>query len=84
MVLHFFGLTPEYRLPLFQQIHEIVFKGGGGYDYQTVYEMPIWLRVFTFKMLKEHYERENEAVNKSTPLGPGIDAEGAYKAKFKR
>ena len=64
MELTFFGLTPEYRLFLFKQIHEIVFHGGGGYDWNTVYNMPIWLRRFTFETLKEHFEKQNEEAEK--------------------
>ena len=64
MGLTFFGLTPEYRLFLFKQIHEIVFHGGGGYDWNTVYNMPIWLRRFTFETLKEHFEKQNEEAKK--------------------
>lgn len=68
MDLTFFGLTlnkehPNYieqrRLSLFTQIHEIVAKGGGGFDYLTVYNMPIWLRKFTFHRLKEDIEETN-------------------------
>lgn len=40
-------------------IHEIVFHGNGGYDWDTIYNMPIWLRKFTFNKLKEWYEKEN-------------------------
>ena len=64
MDLTFFGLTPEYRLYLFNQIHEIVFNSQGGYDWGTVYNMPIWLRKFTFETLKEHYEKQAEEANK--------------------
>lgn len=64
MGLTFFGLTQEYRLYLFKQIHEIVFNGQGGYDWTTVYNMPIWLRRFTFETLKEHYEKQNEELKK--------------------
>lgn len=53
--LTFFGLSNEYRMYLFTQIHEILFHSNGGYDYNTVYNMPIWLRNFTFNKLKEHY-----------------------------
>ena len=60
MDLTFFGLTPEYRLYLFNQIHEIVFNSQGGYDWGTVYNMPIWLRKFTFETLKEHYEKQSK------------------------
>lgn len=74
----FFTLTPEYRAALFTQIHEIVFHGKGGYDYDTVYNMPIWLRRFTFKKMNEYYEEEAKAAKKaggkatSMPKGPNI------------
>jgi len=48
---------------LFSQIHEIVFNSKGGYDWNTVYEMPIWLRTFTFNKLKEFYDKEQEQVD---------------------
>ena len=60
LVLTFFGLTQEYRLHLFKTIHEIVFNGQGGYDWETVYNMPIWLRRFTFETLREYYEKQKE------------------------
>jgi hypothetical protein len=62
--LTFFGLTPEYRLYLFSQIHEIVFHGKGGYDWDTIYNMPVWLRRFTFEKIKEFYEKEREEAEK--------------------
>lgn len=64
MGLTFFGLTQEYRVYLFKQIHEIVFNGQGGYDWDTVYNMPIWLRKFTFETLREHYEKLKEEQEK--------------------
>ena len=64
MILPFFGLTAEYRKGLFSQIHEIVFHGQGGYDWHTVYNMPIWLRNFTYKKLEEHYKKQEEKINK--------------------
>ena len=69
MGLPFFGLTPkivpEVRKQLFTQIHEIVFHGKGGYDWSTVYNMPIWLRKFTFFQIKEFYENEAKRVEDS-------------------
>lgn len=62
--LTFFGqainTVSEYRIHLFTQIHDIVFHGNGGYTWETVYNMPIWLRTFTFNKIKEHYERQNK------------------------
>ena len=54
---------PQIRANLFTQIHEIVFHGNGGYDWETVYNMPNWLRRFTFAKLKEHYENQNKQQN---------------------
>ena len=66
-MLTFFGLTSEYRTAIFSQIHEIVFNGQGGYDYETVYNMPIWLRKFTFQKLKDHYDEVSKASKSTTP-----------------
>ena len=70
MDLTFFGLTlnnaPTLRKNLFETIHEIVFHGKGGYDWETVYNMPIWLRKFTFNKLKSHYDEIEKAHKKST------------------
>lgn len=61
MGLPFFGLTQEYRAHIFSQIHEIVFHGKGGYDWDTVYNMPIWLRTYTFKKLEKFYDEQKKA-----------------------
>lgn len=83
--LTFFGLTSEYRVQVFKQIHEIVFHGKGGYDWHTIYNMPIWLRRYTFNEIKEFYETESKnslPVPKEEPklkFGPDIDP--TYKSK---
>ena len=63
--LSFFGLTSNTasiaRANLFTQIHEIVFHGKGGYDWDTIYNMPRWLRQFTFNQINDFYKKENEA-----------------------
>jgi len=62
--LTFFGLTLQHRTTIFTQIHQIVFHGNGGYDWNTVYNMPIWLRNFTYTQIKEHYVKQNEETEK--------------------
>ena len=68
--LAFFGITPEtapqIRAALFTQIHEIVFHGKGGYDWNTVYDMPIWLRKFVFSRIQSFYKEESDAMSRST------------------
>ena len=41
-----------------------MFHGNGGYDWDTVYNMPLWLRRTTFNLLKEHYDKEKENAEK--------------------
>ena len=66
MGLSFFGLTPNsakiQRNNVFSQIHEIIFHGKGGYSWSDIYNMPIWLRNFTFNKIKTFYDDEAERV----------------------
>ena len=68
--LTFFGLTfdtvAETRAAIFQQIHQIVFHGKGGYDWETVYTMPIWLRRFTFNEIQKFYDEEKKSYENSS------------------
>ena len=70
----FFGLTlsnsPEFRKNLFTQIHNIVFHGNGGYDYYTIYNLPIWLRKFTFSEI-DNYNKEQNKKYKEAQEGKG-------------
>lgn len=72
--LTFFGLTHNYRNNLFTVLHEIVFHGQGGYDYITVYDMPIWLRKFTYNKMIEHYKQNSEENDQDSVLEKSIDA----------
>jgi hypothetical protein len=80
--LTFFGLTPDLapqiRVNVFKQIHEILFHGKGGYDYNTIYNMPLWLRKFTFNEIKMFYEKEEAAYKNQQEPGKTslIDADG--------
>jgi hypothetical protein len=69
----FFGLTsdtaPLYRKNLFKQIHEIVFHGNGGYSWSEIYNMPRWLRLFTFKEIEDHFKKQKEEYEKVSSGG---------------
>ena len=84
--LAFFGLTSdtvaETRAAIFQQIHQIVFHGKGGYDWHTVYNMPIWLRRFTFNEIKKFYDEEKKSYENASKPGSKtvIGADGKVKA----
>ena len=81
--LAFFGLTsdiaPQARAAVFTQIHEICFHGKGGYDWNTVYDMPIWLRRFTHNKINEFYSQQKEQIEQSQNGGKAtnlIDSSG--------
>lgn len=69
MGLAFFGLTlnsaKDHRAQFLTQIHEICFYGQGGYSWPVVYNMPIWLRKFTFQKIKAHYDKQQEEMEKA-------------------
>jgi len=84
--LAFFGLTSdtasETRAAVFKQIHQIVFHGKGGYDWHTIYNMPIWLRRFTFIEIQKFYDEEKKEYENSSKSGNKtvIDTDGKIKA----
>jgi len=45
---------------LFKSLHSIIFHSKGAYDYYTIYNMPIWLRKFTFKEIQDYYAEEKK------------------------
>lgn len=86
--LGFFGLTltsaKTNQLKLYKQIHQICFHGKGGYDWNTVYNLPIYLRNFIFFEIKKHYDEENaESENAKNPdvqvVHPGSNSKPAKK-----
>ena len=61
-----------------------MFHGNGGYDFHTIYNMPIWLRNFTFNKIKEHYDKEAAQVKKAQGGSGGaktvVDSSGKIQA----
>ena len=51
---------------LFKSLHSIIFHSKGAYDYYTIYNMPIWLRKFTFKEIQDFYSEEKKQHDAST------------------
>lgn len=54
---------------MFSVIHDIVYHGNGGFDWHTVYNMPIWLRNFTYKKMASFVEKQNEAQKSASQGG---------------
>jgi hypothetical protein len=92
LVLTFFGLTPQYRKHIFNQIHDLVFHGGGGFQYYDVYNMPIWLRRFHIQKISEFNKKQNEEMEKAKKgqtnsdnvFGPNINPNPSSVYDFKK
>ena len=69
-----------------------MFHGQGGYDWDTVYNMPIWLRNFTYKKIEEYYKKQDEANSKANKqlkntkeiLRPNINPSNVYNTSVPR
>jgi len=49
----------------------MIFHGKGGYDFDTIYNMPIWLRKFTWSEIDKHYKEEAKAMENAKSGGKG-------------
>jgi len=67
----FFGYERKDRPKLHDSLFELVWAGEGRWDWNTVYNMPIWLRNFWIRKLNRLAEQRKQArekqKNKSTP-----------------
>jgi hypothetical protein len=87
--LSFFGLSLEiagqYKKHLKEEIHEIVFHGQGGYDWETVENLPIWVRKMVFDKMKKFYTKQSESSQpQSSTQTTLINPDGTVnKEKFK-
>ena len=60
----FFGLQPEHRPLIHEQVFQLIYFGKGGFTFDEVYNMPIYLRKFYFKRLEKEYITEAEEIKK--------------------
>ena len=52
-------------------IHQIVFHGKGGYDFQSIYNLPIWLRKYIYKEITDFYSEEKKNLENAKSGGKG-------------
>lgn len=61
-MLHFFGLTQEYKIALHKSVFSLVTNGKGGWTWTDVYfNIPVFLRQFYIKELALTLEEEAKA-----------------------
>ena len=91
-MLTFFGLTPQYRELIFNQIHDLVYHGGGGFIHSEVYNMPVWLRMLHIHKVSEWNKKQNEQIEKAkrgqsksdNVFGPNINPDPSSVYNFKK
>ena len=57
----FFGFKPEDRVRLHEAIFNLIWWGDGRWDWDTVYNMPIFLRDFWIKKVNKIIGEKEEA-----------------------
>ena len=60
----FFGLTPEYKLQIHEEIFQLILHSKGGFTFGEVYNLPIYLRTFYLKRLQTFYKNEAAELKK--------------------
>lgn len=58
----FFGFDPEYRITLHENIFNLIWHGEGRWDWDTIYNMPIFLRRFYISKVNKIIEDQTKAL----------------------
>jgi len=56
----FFGIEPADRLRIHEMIFDLIWYGAGRWDWNTIYNMPIFLRTFWIKKVNEKLSPPDE------------------------
>jgi hypothetical protein len=66
----FFGLSPDHRLAIHHNIFQLVTFGKGGWTYDAVYNLPVYLRNYYSKLLSDVLTKEADAVKQAQAKPP--------------
>lgn len=76
-VLISFGLPPEYKLSIHDEIFNLCYYSNGGFTHSEIYNLPIYLRRFYIKKLvdtkKNEADQQESASKGSKSSAPKID-----------
>ena len=59
-----------------------MYHGGGGFDWHTVYTMPIWLRNYTYSEIASAKKAESDAINNAGKGKGDIDINNLDKSNI--
>jgi hypothetical protein len=62
----FFGLGPDYKLGLHEEIFSVCYYGKGGFTWEEVYNLPIHIRRFYIQQISKAIEAKNKAEQESS------------------
>jgi|TARA_B100000035_G_C20884252_1_gene501979 hypothetical protein len=51
-------------MSVYNEVHDLVYHGGGGYSYSEVYNMPIYLRRYSITRINNYLKEKKEAEEK--------------------
>ena len=51
-------------MSVYNEVHDLVYHGGGGYSYSEVYNMPIYLRRYSITRINNYLKDKKEAEEK--------------------
>ena len=64
MALRFFGLTPENKTIILEQLYVLIKHAN--FTYLDAYKLPVWKRLWFIYKLKEDNEKQNEMIKNNT------------------
>ncbi len=58
----FFGFKPEDRVTLHDNLFELLMRGDGRWDWNTLYNLPVFIRKFWIRKINQKTEKQNEQI----------------------
>lgn len=62
---NFFGINPEYRNNMMEEVFLMSYYGQGGFSRDDIYNMPVYERKWSLQRIQEEVEKKNEAERKA-------------------
>jgi len=59
-MLIFFGLGPNYRPQIYDQLFDLMYYGNMGFNFTELYNMPVFLRNYYYRKLVDVKQKEKE------------------------
>ena len=56
----FFGFKPEHRITMHENLFNMVWHGEGRWDWDTIYNMPVFLRNFWIKKINNIVQQREQ------------------------